>query len=96
MFQQNISLFQVFQFIGVILSIIGSAILIARQIKRNLNEYVDHKITVMDTRVKSIEKNIADNEAQNRREHDSIREEVSQKLDLISININTLIQLVKK
>ena len=72
MVQQNISLFQVFEFIGIILAIIFTGMGISRQIKKGYNDYVDGKMEVMDIRITSIEKEISDNEVQNKREHDRL------------------------
>lgn len=84
MLQQSITLFQVIEFFGVVLAIVFTGMGISRQIKKNYNDYVDSKMKVMETRVSSIEQNIINNEAQNRREHDRLTklfDKIDEKLD---------------
>ena len=84
MLQQNISVFQVLEFIGIIVAIVFTGMGISRQIKRNYNEYVDNKFEVMETRVDGIENTINANEARNISEHDRLTnlfDKIDTKLD---------------
>jgi hypothetical protein len=56
MVQQSISIIQVLEYTGVLLTIIVSGIVIARQIRRGILEYVDGKNELMNNRINNIEK----------------------------------------
>jgi hypothetical protein len=88
MVDQTITVFEFFEFIGIIVMIIGGIFTISRQLKKGLDKFETTensklKFEAMDGKIAAIEKDVESNKNDNQREHDQIREEVSQKLDLI-------------
>jgi hypothetical protein len=80
---QTITLFEALRFIGIILTIVLTGMGISRQIKKNHNEYVDNKMKVFDIRLTSLEKEVDDNKKDNQREHDAIKQEFVDRVNMI-------------
>lgn len=83
MVEANISVLETVKFIGVILTMVVSSIIVAKAIKRGYQNYIDTKMNVMDIRMANLEKEVSDNKADNQREHDEMKKEFIHRVDQI-------------
>jgi hypothetical protein len=83
MVEQTINIFRLIEFISVILTIIISAMVIGRGIKKGYKTYIDTKIDIMDLRTTGIEKEISELKRDNQREHDMIKRDFVERVDMI-------------
>ena len=87
MLEQNITVFEVFEFFGLIIMGIGGfyAIRGAARKERERFETKENsklKFDAMDQRVSSIEKEVEDNKKDNQREHDSMKKDLKEHIDV--------------
>lgn len=83
MVEANISVLETLKYIGVILTIIVSFILVAKAIKKGYKNYIDAKMNVIDIRMASLEKEVSGNKADNQREHAEMKKQFINRVDQI-------------
>lgn len=86
---QTINVSALLEFFGLMLTIIISAIVITRAIRKGYQAYIDNKLNVFDMRVTAIEKEIEGDKKQNEKEHDRLTllfDKIDGKLDKLIEN----------
>lgn len=83
MVEANISVVETVKFIGIILSVVVSSIIVARAIKKGYMDYVDTKINVMNVRMTNLEKEVEDNKSDYHRERDEMKKEFIERVNFI-------------
>lgn len=84
MVEQTINIPRLIEYLGLIMTIIISAIVVARAIKKGYQNYVENKLKVVDMRIESIEKEFENSKEQNEKEHDRLTllfDKINDKLD---------------
>lgn len=74
MVEQTIGIAPLIEFLGVLLTITVSAIIIARTVRNGYKTYIDNKLKVVDMRITNVEKDVDDFQKHNDKEHDRLNE----------------------